>query len=305
MVKDGQQSDRRLAKETEARRMSVRARRIEDDDVPAVVDLLARGFPRRPRKFWSGMLAALTDRAVPEGYPRYGYLLESDGAAVGALLLIFSCMCSREGSMLRCNVSSWYVEPRFRSYGSMLVAKALSHKDATYLNVTPAPHTLPILTAQGYSQYCGGTFVALPVLQRGSGRAQIKVVTAGAPAPESGDAFEHQLLLDHARYGCVSLWCEADDRAHPFVLRPRLIRGVVPCAQLVYCRDVEDFIRFAGPIGRFLARRGRFVVLVDANGDTPGLIGRYFDGKIPKFFRGPHLPRLGDLAYTETALFGV
>jgi hypothetical protein len=44
------------------------------------------------------------------------------------------------------------------------------------------------------------------------------------------------------------------------------------------------------------------LVLIDANGPIPGLIGRFFDGKMPM---GPDHPRLGDLAHTEAALFGI
>jgi hypothetical protein len=45
--------------------------------------------------------------------------------------------------------------------------------------------------------------------------------------------------------------------------------------------------------------------MVDANGPVAGLGGRYFAERLPKYFRGPVEPRLGDLAYTEAALFGI
>ena len=48
--------------------------------------------------------------------------------------------------------------------------------------------------------------------------------------------------------------------------------------------------------------RGRPFVLIDANGPIPGLPGKYFGGKSPKYFKGPTPPRLGDLAYTEMAM---
>ena len=44
-------------------------------------------------------------------------------------------------------------------------------------------------------------------------------------------------------------------------------------------------------------------LLIDANGPIPGLAGKYFADKMPRFFRGPQRPRLGDLAYTEVAMF--
>ena len=38
---------------------------------------------------------------------------------------------------------------------------------------------------------------------------------------------------------------------------------------------------------------------------SPELVGRYFEGVTPKYFRGPEQPRLGDLAYTEAVMFGL
>jgi hypothetical protein len=119
------------------------------------------------------------------------------------------------------------------------------------------------------------------------------------------EPFEQEVLLQHAGHGCISLWCTTAERAYPFVFRPRLVKGFIPCAQLIYCHDIADFTRFAGPIGRHLARSGRPVVIVDANGPIPGLVGIFRRGSKPKYFKGPQRPRLGDLAYTEYAILGV
>jgi hypothetical protein len=281
----------------------IRVREISEADIPEISGLLARGFQSRPREFWLWMLGCLTERSTPAKLPRYGYLLESDGI-VGVILQIFSRLGSGDTNTIRCNVSSWYVEPAFRTYASLLAAKALRHANVTYLNITPTPNTLSILKAQGYSQYSRGIFVAAPALQFRSGGA-IRVVRAEACRPAHADQFDHDLMLEHAKFGCISLWCETPDHAYPFVFRPSVVKGVVNCALLVYCHDVNDFVRFAGPIGRFLAVRGRVLVLIDSNGPIPGLIGKYLDVKMPKYFKGPNCPRLGDLAYTETAMFGI
>jgi hypothetical protein len=283
----------------------IRARQICESDIPAVADVLASGFKGRPREFWLHLLARLAARPVPAGLPKYGYMLDSGGNIVGAVLLIFSQLRSGDATTIRCNVSSWCVEPAFRSYASLFASKALSHRNVTYLNVTPAPHTVPIVRAQGYSQYSKGVFIAAPLLRRNSSSARATVIAAERDAPARTDPFERELLLEHVKYGCISLWCMAADGPHPFVLRPRVIKGVLPCAQLVYCRDVDDFVRLAAPIGRFLMLRGIPLVLIDSNGPIPGLIGRYFEGRMPKYFKGPDRPRLGDLAYTEIAMFGM
>jgi hypothetical protein len=280
----------------------IRCRQIADGDLDALADLLKRGFgARRTHAFWRHVLAGLKARAVPAGMPRYGYLLENAGVPVGAILLIFAA--TPGGEAPRANVSSWYVEPAFRSYAPLLVAQALKLKPVTYLNVSAVPHTWPILEAQGYQRYSNGVFVALPAVQRS--RSDVRLLAADHEPDAPHEPFERDLLVEHASYGCISLWGVTRERAYPFVFRPRIVKNVAPCAQLVYCRDVADVARFAGPIGRFLARRGRPFVVIDANGPIEGLVGRYFDGTMPKFFRGPARPRLGDLAYTETALFGM
>jgi hypothetical protein len=249
-------------------------------------------------------MSRLGARAVPTGFPRYGYLLEAENALVGAILLIFSRARATDGDRVRCSVSSWFVQPSHRGYASLLVSKALGRQDVTYLNVTPAPHTLSIIQAQGYSQFSNGVFAAFPALQLDSIRARVTAVDGNPASGAELDEHEMELLRDHARYGCISLVGHAGAAAYPFVFRPRSHKGIA-CAQLVYCRAVSDFIRTAGPVGRFLALRGRALVVIDANEPIPGLVGKYFPGRMVKYFKGPHRPRLGDLAYTETAMFGM
>jgi hypothetical protein len=287
----------------------LRCRQIEDADIEAVASLLARGFRTHDRRFWLAAFAQLTRHDTPAGLPKYGYLLESDGAVVGAILLICSTIPGGATKITRCNLSSWYVDPPFRTYAPLLVSHALKHKDVTYLNVSPAPHTRPIIEAQGFSRYCEGIFIAVPMVNGPFDGRKVKVFAAGQrpkldPAVEF-DAADEEVLLHHAVLGCVSLWCVTSGRAYPFVFRRRVVKGVIPCAQLIFCRDVADFVRFAGPIGRFLAWRGRPFVILDANAPIPGLLGWFSRGNMPKYFKGPQRPRLGDLAYTECAVLGV
>jgi hypothetical protein len=283
----------------------LRCRQIEKADIDAVATLLAQGFPSRRRQFWLHAFAQLTAREPPPGLPKYGYLLDGGGAVVGAILLICSTMRSGGAVATRCNLSSWYVQPSFRAYAPLLVSQALRHKDVTYLNVSPAPHTQPIIEAQGFSRYCDGIFIAVPMLKGLFGGPAVELFDAQRPPAVAFDPFDQEVLLEHAAHGCVSLWCATRERAYPFVFRPRLVKVGVPCAQLIYCRDIGDFVRFAGAIGRFLARRGRPFVIIDANGPIPGLVGRFSRGSMPKYYKGPQRPRLGDLAYTEYAVLGV
>lgn len=282
----------------------LRCRPIADTDIGPVATLLARGFRKRSHKFWLKALDLLGRREPPAPLPKYGYLLESNGVAVGVLLVISAKVQTGDLITTRCNVSSWYTEPEFRAYAPLLVSRAIAAKELTYLNVSPAPNTLPIIEAQGFSRYSNGIFVAVPIVALRFGQ-RLQVAEAPHRPSIAFDQADQDLLLQHMEWGCVSLWCVSSERAYPFVFRLRVVEGIIPCAQLVYCRDIEDFVRCAGPVGRFLARRGRLFVLLDANGPVPGLVGKYFPGKMPKYFKGRHRPRLGDLAHTEIAVLGV
>jgi hypothetical protein len=283
----------------------VRARQIADSDVEPVVDLLTKGFaPRRTRHYWRQGIDRIAALARPEGTPKFGYLMESGGVPVGVILLIHARVRNGDAWTTRCNVSSWYVEPAFRSHASLLVAQALKRRDITYLNMSPAPHTRPIVEAQGYTRYCDGQFFALLPPSPFGGRRN--TIVPGDAVPQGAfEPDERDLLVDHAGYGCISIWCQGGERAYPFVFVPRTLKRLVPCVQLIYCRDVGDLAEFAGPIGSYLTARGRSLVLVDANGPIRGLMGKYVAGLAPKYYRGPVAPRLGDLAYSEAALFGM
>jgi len=285
--------------------LAVQCRLITPADIGAVADLLKKGFgSQRSHRFWLRMLERLGKYAAPAGMPKYGYLLEHAGRPVGVLLLISSIVNTGSARSIRCNGSGWFVEPEFRPYGSLLASRAMHRKAVTYVNISPAPHTWPILEAQGYRRYANGLFMSVPWLSAAP-PGSVEVVAADAKFGVSVDCFEQDLLTAHADFGCISVWCLTEAGAYPFVFVRRLVRRLVPCFQLVYCRDIADFVRFARPLGRHLALRGRPLVLMDANGPVPGMVGRYFDAVRPKYFKGPNPPRLGDLSYTEASLFGV
>jgi hypothetical protein len=280
---------------------ALRCRQIADLDLSSVAELLERGFPKRSRDYWFHVLERLGAHSTPTGMPRYGYLIERAGTPVGAVLLISSTIRESATLTIRCNVSSWCVEPNFRSYASLLISQATREQNVTYFNISPAKHTRPIVEAQGFSRYSSGQFVAsvYPSIRR---RIAVQVVGPHIDPNAHFEPYERDLLLAHRGYGCISVWCTTNERAYPFVFIPRIVKSIVPCAQLIYCRHIEDFIRFARPIGSYLALRGRPFVLIDSNGPIRELGGTYYDGVAPKYFKGPIAPRLGDLAYTEAAM---
>jgi hypothetical protein len=284
----------------------VRCREIDTADIAGIVNLLTGGFRHhhRTRAFWRRAFRRLSEHLTPQGLPKYGYFLECKGTPVGAILLIFSSIFVNGEPKIRCNVSSWYVEPAFRGYAAMLASRALRHKHVTYFNITPAPNTLPMLEAQGYVRYCAGRFVSVPALSSKSCGTRVKAVEPDTRLDEELPSREIELLVAHANYGCMSLICSSTSDRLPFVFTTRRKFGLLPYAYLAYCRDMKDFVRFAGPLGRFLALRGFPLVVLDSNGPVRELIGTY-SAAFPKYFKGPDQPRLGDLSYSERVMFGV
>jgi hypothetical protein len=282
----------------------IRCRQIHPADLEAVADLLTRGFRSRSREFWVERLKRLSSHITPPGLPRYGYLMEHDGTLVGTILLIFAAITIDQRTEIRCYVCSWCVEPEFSGHGAMLASHALKYKHVTYMNVTPPRYTWPMLDAQGYTRYCLGRYAAVPALSAVTSGCRVVPAGPDSCADESLKSSEIELLLRHAQYGCTSLICSLAGDRQPFVFKPGRKAGLLSFTRLVYCRSIEDFVRFAGALGRFLAVRGFPLVVVDANGPIKGLVGMYLAGS-PKYFKGPDRPRIGDLAYSPGAIFEV
>jgi hypothetical protein len=286
----------------------VRCREIAETDLDAVADLLTRGFPGRSRDYWILGLRRQAAREIPRFYPRFGYMLDHDGMPAGVLLLLYTCRNSGGEARIHCNLSSWYVEPAFRNYAALLSKIAQRNKEVTYLNISPAWWTWPIIETQGFKSYCSGLFFSIPALSRVNPGTTIETVSpdtldiAGLSDPEV------ELLTRHARYGCLSLVCRtATGETFPFILQPmRIRRGWIapPAMQLIYCRDIADYVQYAGAIGRALIWRGKISVILDSNGPVPGLAGLYSGARGRKYFKGPHRPRLADLTDTELVLYG-
>jgi len=285
-----------------------RFREIQESDLEAIADLLTRGFVHRSREYWMRGLRRQGARSLPPDVPRFGYLMESDGKPVGCLLLIYSTKTIDGTTTICCNNSSWYVDPEFRNYAALFASMTQKRKDVTYFNVTPATATWPILEAQGFRIYCRGLYFSFPILSRNGRGMRVEAVTPDTAAVAGLPDEELLLLKRHAGYGCLSLVCRTADEVLPFVFFPlRKRRGIIPlpALQLGFCREISDYAGCTGAIGRYLLRRGSPVVILDANGPIAGLAGIYSEARGRKYFKGPHQPRLGDLADTELAIFGM
>lgn len=279
-------------------------RPIHENDWEGVIDCLARGFPERPRRHWYRALARMAARPAVADLPRYGFALDMAGRIVGVMLTLYFRHPGRDGAEIRCNLSSWAVDEAFRPFAGKLALAALRRREVTFLSITPAPVTVKVTEALRFQRFADGQHAFLPMLS--PARKGLAVLEARRDLPEMAMLGENEryLLLEHAALGCRALVCVEGDAAFPFVFKTRrVLRGRVPCSQVIYCRSHADLVRCAGALGRYLLRKGQIVCLVDASAPVAGLVGRYFAEIGPKYFKGPNPPSPGDLAFTEFVLF--
>ena len=105
-------------------------------------------------------------------------------------------------SGVRCNLSSWCVDKKYRGYALVLHATAVKRKDVTYVNVSPAPHTRRAIEVGQFKRFCEGQIVFAPILS--ASRRNVRVTTFAMEAPESAllSQGEREILAEHARLGC-------------------------------------------------------------------------------------------------------
>jgi hypothetical protein len=272
-------------------------REIGESDVDAVVGLLTREFTPT-RSFWIRAMKTLADHPTPPGFPKYGYVLVDEGRVVAVLLLI----STRSGGEVRTNVSSWCAEESYRQYAPILTMRATRRLDTTYFITTPAPHTWRILETQGFRRFANGRILSILALCRTATGVRARMFSSDLRPTLSMPQSELDLLDYHTSHGCLSIICDYADHHYPFVFCRQYKFGFLPLAHLIYCRELDDFLRFAGTVGRLLLRCGFAAVIMDAEGPIPG-IGKYF-GNRPRFRKGGDEVRIGNVAYSEQVLWG-
>jgi hypothetical protein len=135
-------------------------RLIGEADLPGIAKLLTFGLPDQGRDlaYWRSGLARLALHSPPDGYPRFGYMLEAEGRPVGVHLLI----CSAQPSGVRCNGNSWFVREEFQQFSTMLMLRAMRQPPCAYVTYCPHPRVVPIIEALGLRRIPQGLYAAVP-----------------------------------------------------------------------------------------------------------------------------------------------
>ncbi len=280
---------------------AIRCRAIAAEDLDAVGQLLARGFPERSLDYWRQGLEVLRDRPAIADTPRYGFMIEDGGQVHGVLLTLY--VPGRPNGAQRCHLSSLYVDPDYRHLALHLDRASTRDKTTTYVNISPAEHTRKFIAALGYVSLNEDTVLALPWLS--APRPGVRVA-AYTPADDARlTAGEARLAADHLALGCHVLVAADGAGASVFVFQNKPLPGVKKGAvHVIYTPSMERLVHLTGPLGRALLPRGIAAWKLDAAAVPRGLVGRAFTGRSARWAKGPNPPGPNDLSYSELVIFG-
>lgn len=251
--------------------------------------LLARGFPMRTPAFWARGLDRLMAHHHAEGLGPVGQILTVKGEPAGIMLTIRS---RRADGGTVVNLSSWYVEPRYRLLGPKMLTRILDEPADRFTDLTPSPAVTDMIGRFGFVQrHAGALLVALPVAAL-SPAGGVRIVES---PPDAADA---SLLAGHKDLGCLVMRVASDEGETPLVISVAHRRGL-PVARLVYAQDLAAVRAAIGPLARHLLARGLPLLELPANpGDR--VPGGWFNTRArPTFVRGAPPAAEVDHAYSE------
>lgn len=276
-------------------------RPIEEADVPAVCRLMAESFPRRDVGYFERGFERLAAAPEVPGCTRYGYVID-DGGLRGAALGIPSLHDYGHRRQPFVNISTWCVAPSHRGpLAKALYDRTGANAAAVNTNLSAAAHTIRTLEKLGFEPWTTGQFLALRA--RGP-RPDSRVVAHDARGAPTLAAHHARVLDDHAGFGCLTPVIDAEDGPVPLVLLPRRVARAVPVAQVIYCERRADLGRHAGALLRWVRRRGRVGLLIDADDPIEGFAGRHYPGKAAKYLRGARPEYDVEHTYSEMVRLG-
>lgn len=277
-------------------------REIDVGDLTRVSALLQEGFPNEPG-YWPNVLSTLGSRDRPEGTEKYGYLLEVDGTPRGVILTIPSAHIFEGTPQVFINLSSWYVQGMYRKGRSRrLYASACQRSDVTYTNFSAAAHTIDAITESGFQLWTSGQMgaVVLKAPRRSSPRA--KLLDLDEARAEGLPEQDVSVLVDHEKLGCMAACLRTADRLEPLIFHKARVKGFLPAAELVMCRDREVFSKYGRAVTAGLWRRGYALMIVDCSEPQQGFHGKYLPARRVRYFKGKRPNQFVDNSYSELVL---
>lgn len=190
-----------------------------------------------------------------------GFAIISDGAIVGAIGTIRSTRIVRGRSRACCNLTSFAVEPAFRSIAPALLRRATSGRDVIYTNFTASREVVELLETFGFTAFDARERILLPwaraAVPSAAATTDADTVTAWMQASMPDVP---ALVMDHR--GTAVRWVAVDLGGERCAIAlHRMSAHGVPLAHVLYASAPRLFAACA-PIAARACRRAWGVALL-------------------------------------------
>ncbi|MBV8399979.1 MAG: hypothetical protein JOZ17_14760 [Acetobacteraceae bacterium] len=249
----------------ESARPVPRIRPAVPEDVDALCRFLYEGF-KAGRVSLSGW-RRLFDYEWLEQKPHLGFVLVCREQIVGFLGTVYAHRRIRGETHVICNLSSWYVRPEYRSWGTALLAAAIRDETITYTALTPMEVTQQALAAFHFKPLFSRSMMLLPLLQAETLRRPRPLISFDPEVVRrSLNAQQQQIFDDHAATDCLQLVVrDGPEYAYIVLKRRRLdlrLRLKLLYSDILYCSSPALLARYIEPVKLAILRKQRTLALL-------------------------------------------
>lgn len=276
---------------------------IDGANLAHALDLLVRGFPRRPLRFWEQAVERIARYNRGSGQSSIGQFLVVRGKRVGVVLTLSGQSQQAGGERYGvANLSSWYIDPEYRRLAPLMLRNLVRDENTVFTDLTPSARVIPMLPPLGFRPLNAGiAAIALPVaaLTRiGDARvSNLEDLEERVLTPDTRARLER-----NAEFGATAVVLSVGNKHCPLLFVSQTLRQL-PAAQLIYCEDNSVLRKQIGAVARFLLKQGKLVLIVDIPLDyqAPGV---HFLGRGLKFAKGGCFDNRTDYAGSELLVVG-
>ncbi len=249
-----------------------RIRPAGEKDVEQLCQFLYEAFKADgvPRAAWK----RLFDYTWFGEKPDFGYILAIGNEIVGFLGTVYARRQIGSQTNIVCNLSSWYIHPEYRGWGTALLASAMRDEGMTYTALTPGPTSQLVFKGLRLAPLIERRIVMPPFLHAETLRGPRPIISfKPAIVRQWLDERQRAIFDDHAAYDCLQLILSAgSERAYIVVKRRamslrrlhRLVPAVAkfPYSEILYCSAPSLLARYLEPVKLRILHRQRTLALV-------------------------------------------
>lgn len=275
---------------------------INEGNIDVAIAMLDRGFPEQSRAFWAAGLQRILTMHDAARHPPIGYLMKVKNETAGIVLTIPSQRASDAGIINVVHLAAWYIDEQYRWLAARMMKKVVAAANTVFFDLTPNAAAQAINRRLGFDLSNEGFLIYLLPITAFRVGGTTEILSFARAAPDLSPC-ERTMLEHHQELGCIVGASRFGDRLSPVVFAPMRRRGL-PGARLIRARSKALVIENLGAISRFLLRRQKFFLRMDATRQDPvtgSFASRWTE---PTFVKGHLGGAEVDLTYSEFVFLG-